>query len=78
MKKLIFFLLLLSSFITFANNPCEGTTTSGSKCSRTVKEGHYCFQHNPVSKRCGAKTKSGQPCKRVVKTTPHCSQHSGK
>jgi hypothetical protein len=74
MKK--FIIILLLPFYTFAGNPCAGKTASGEKCSRTVKEGNYCFQHNPSSKRCGAKTKSGGSCKRIVKTTPHCSQHS--
>lgn len=77
MKNLLIFLCLLISFATFATgNPCKGTTAKGIACSRVVKEGSYCFQHNPSSLHCGAVTKAGGQCKRVVKKAGHCSQHS--
>lgn len=65
MKLLI---LLLISIIPYGNSPCKGKTKSGDACSRTVKEGSYCFQHDPKAHHCGAPTKSGDTCKIVTKS----------
>ena len=74
MKKFIT-LLCLVSLTSFAEG--QGITAKKLPCSRTVKEGNYCFQHNPAAYHCGSPTKSGSPCKRVVKVQgSKCGSHS--
>lgn len=30
---------------------CKGKTKAGTDCSRTVREGEYCFQHGPEKQK---------------------------
>jgi hypothetical protein len=77
MKKFITLLCLVSLTSFAEGNPCQGITAKKLPCSRTVKEGSYCFQHSPTAYHCGENTKSNQPCKRVVKVQgSKCGSHS--
>lgn len=58
---------------------CKGMTVKGVQCSNRVKEGEYCYLHNPATPRCNVKTGKGTPCKRIVKDkSAVCFQHVGK
>ncbi len=53
--------------LLLAGNPCQGKTKQNTPCTRTTKEGIFCFQHNPESNKCNGLTKSGKPCSRITK-----------
>ncbi len=58
---------------------CKGITVKGVQCSNQVKEGEYCYIHNPATPRCGVKTTKGAPCKNIVKSKElTCGRHIGR